>query len=239
MITTKISSISHASGRLAVAVMSLVFSHTALAWPQEYLGTDSGSNTGTRYTWDNDNPPSYNDILAERLKSSSTNTGEAGLFVGSGATVAVQDTTSMGIGWNFPVYGAVTTGPEASLRRDNDSTKYYNGLDDVRGLQGSAADPLLRASISTLGWRVNYNLGTIKPWAKISFNQQYGENVWRAQPGMSMVSATGQEGSWTDVSLGADMALYHNVAAWASMSQSEGTTLGDSHMYNIGVSASF
>lgn len=235
MTIIKTSSVRHVIWRMAVVSLCLPFSHFSFAWPQEYQGGDGSSNTQTRYTWDSDHQPNYNDILAKRLNASAADPGAAGLFLGGSTTLVAQDTTSMGVGWNIPLYGSVTTGPVASLQRDNNSQTY----DDFSSPVGLVSDPLQRASISTLGWRVNYSLGAVKSWAKISYSHQYGDNVWRAQPGMNTVTASGQESSWKDIALGADMALYHNIAAWASLSQSEGTTYGDGYMYNMGVSASF
>ncbi|MBJ3814287.1 hypothetical protein F9C28_04930 [Shimwellia pseudoproteus] len=235
MTIIKISSVRHIIWRMAVVSLCLPVSHPLFAWPQEYRGEDSAGNTQARYTWDSDHQPNYNDILAKRLNASATDPGAAGLFLGGSSAIVAQETTTMGVGWNIPLYGTVTTGPVVSLQRDNSSQNW----DDLSSATGVVIDPLQRASISTVGWRVNYPLGAIKSWAKISYNHQYGENVWRAQPGMSTVTASGQESSWKDIALGADMSLYHNVAAWASLSQSDGTTYGDGYMYNLGVSASF
>ena len=50
----------------------------ANAWQQEYIAIDTKSNTSERYTWDSDHQPRYEDILAERMKSSETPGGLAG-----------------------------------------------------------------------------------------------------------------------------------------------------------------
>lgn len=44
---------------------------------QEYIAIDTKSNTSERYTWDSDHQPRYEDILAERMKSSETPGGLA------------------------------------------------------------------------------------------------------------------------------------------------------------------
>ena len=49
----------------------------ANAWQQEYIAIDTKSNTSERYTWDSDHQPRYEDILAERMKSSETPGGLA------------------------------------------------------------------------------------------------------------------------------------------------------------------
>ncbi len=56
----------------------------ANAWQQEYIAIDTKSNTSERYTWDSDHQPRYEDILAERMKSSET-PGGAGVKPGAGA----------------------------------------------------------------------------------------------------------------------------------------------------------
>lgn len=49
----------------------------ANARQQEYIAIDTKSNTSERYTWDSDHQPRYEDILAERMKSSETPGGLA------------------------------------------------------------------------------------------------------------------------------------------------------------------
>ncbi len=58
----------------SVFVWMLVSPH-ANAWQQEYIVTDSQSNTAERYTWDSDHQPRYNDILAERIDAMQTGSG--------------------------------------------------------------------------------------------------------------------------------------------------------------------
>lgn len=235
MTIIKISSVRQIIWRMAVVSWCLLFSPVSHAWPQEYQGSDDEGNTHSRYTWDSEHQPNYSDILAKRLNAGATAPGAAGLFLGGSATLGEPDTTSLGVGWNIPLSGAVTTGPVASLKRDNASQNH-----DEAALTGAGlADPLQRASISSLGWRVNYSLGAINSWAAISVNHQYGDNLWRAQPGTGAVALTGQESNWKDIALGADMPLYPNVAAWASLSQSDGALYGNDYMYNLGVSARF
>ena len=49
-----------------------------------------------------------------------------------------------------------------------------------------------------------------------------------------------QYGNWMDVSVGVDMPLTRHLAAWTSLSQSDGMTSSeDVMMYNLGVSARF
>lgn len=75
-------------------------------------------------------------------------------------------------------------------------------------------------------WRVDSHIGDFRPWAQISYNQQFGENVWKSQSGLSRLTAANQYGNWLDVSVGADMLLNQHFAAYASMSQSENHSPG-------------
>ena len=95
------------------------------------------------------------------------------------------------------------------------------------------------ASVSTLGWRVNSQFGDVRPWAQISYNQQFGENIWKAQSGLSRMTTAGQDGNWLDVTVGADMLLNPHMAAYAALSQAENSTNNSDYMYTMGVSAKF
>lgn len=86
----------------------------ANAWQQEYIAIDTKSNTSERYTWDSDHQPRYEDILAERMKSSET---PGGLALNQG--LAPPDSgRGLSVGWNYPLANGVTSGPVASLRSD-------------------------------------------------------------------------------------------------------------------------
>ena len=199
---------------LASVVISAFFLNTAYAWQQEYIvDTQPGLST-ERYTWDSDHQPDYN--LAEETP--------------------VDVTSSMSMGWNFPLYEQVTTGPVAALHYDGTTTSMYNEFGDSTT---TLADPLWHASVSTLGWRVDSRLGDLRPWAQISYNQQFGENIWKAQSGLSRMTATNQNGNWLDVTVGADMLLNQNIAAYAALSQAENTTNNSDYLYTMGVSARF
>ena len=86
----------------------------ANAWQQEYIAIDTKSNTSERYTWDSDHQPRYEDILAERMKSSET---PGGLALNQG--LAPPDSgRGLSVGWNYPLANGVTSGPVASQRSD-------------------------------------------------------------------------------------------------------------------------
>lgn len=184
-------------------------------------------------TRDSDHQPDYNDILSQRIQSSQR---ALGLEVNLAEETPVDVTSSMSMGWNFPLYEQVTTGPVAALHYDGTTTSMYNEFGDSTT---TLADPLWHASVSTLGWRVDSRLGDLRPQAQISYNQQFGENIWKAQSGLSRMTATNQNGNWLDVTVGADMLLNQNIAAYAALSQAENTTNNSDYLYTMGVSARF
>lgn len=221
--------------RLALVSVCVFFCHTANAWQQEYIVTDPQSNTTDRYTWDSDHQPRYDDILEERIRSGQNLPG---------ATFNQPDdnpldaTSTMSMGWNFPLAHSVTTGPVAVWHYDSSTSTMFNEFgDSPANLQFS--DPLWHASISSVGWRVDSRFGELRSWAQISYNQQFGENQWKSQSGLNRLSASSQYGNWMDVTFGADMLLNPHLAAYASMSQSENDVTGQNYLYSMGVSARF
>ena len=224
------------SGRLLMAVpVCLLFTSPAFAWQQEYIAADPQNNMAERYTWDSDHQPDYNDILAERIRSSQSAPGVAFNLPDDTPLDAVS---TMSIGWNIPLPGNVMTGPVAVWHYDGSTTSMYNEFGDSVTAQ-PYDDPLWHASVSSLGWRVDSRLGDVRPWAQISYNQQFGENVWKSQSGLNRLSAANQYGNWLDVTLGADMLLNPHLAAYASFSQSENWMTGQHYLYSMGVSARF
>lgn len=216
-----------------------ICSQGAFAWQQEYSVDDPESNTFERYTWDSDHQPDYNDILAERLNAPLDMAYSSGFnLITSSQNSATTQPSTLGVGLAIPVYKNVTTGPVASWHWDGSTASMFNDYGDSMGRSGGA-DQLWHASVSTLGWRVDSTFGYVRPWAQVSYNQQYGENVWKSQSGMHAVTAANQYGNWMDVTVGADMPLNKNLAAYASFSQSEGIMAGDMTSYNLGVNARF
>ena len=224
------------SGRLiAVVPACLLFSHAAFAWQQEYIAIDSQNNMPQRYTWDSDHQPRYNDILEERIRSAQSGPGVAFNLPDKTPMDAVS---TMSIGLNNPLAGNVMTGPVAVWHYDGSTTSMYNEYGDS-ATTSQYSDPLWHATVSSLGWRVDSHIGDFRPWAQISYNQQFGENVWKSQSGLSRLTAANQYGNWLDVSVGADMLLNQHFAAYASMSQSENSLTGPNYLYSMGVSARF
>ena len=223
-------------GMMLLTAMSvcLLWVNTAQAWQQEYIVDDRQSNTPERYTWDNDHQPDYNDILAERIRSAQN---IPGLALNMPDSTPLDATSSMSLGWNIALRKNVTTGPVAAWHYDGSSASIYNEFGDSIVNQG--LDPLWHASVSSLGWRVDSRMGELRPWAQIRYNQQFGDNLWKSQSGLTRMSAYDQEGNWMDVTVGADVLLNPHLAAYAALSQAENTNVGANYLYSMGVSARF
>ena len=208
----------------------------ANAWQQEYIVSDAQSNTTERYTWDSDHQPRYDDILAERIDA---------LQAGAGLNTSLPDnspqdaTKTMSIGWNFPLTESMTMGPVATWHYDGSPGFMWNEFGDTVN-SVSQSDALWHASVSTLGWRVDsHPWQGIRPWAQVSYNQQFGENQWKAQSGLNRTPTSAQDGNWVDVTLGADMLLNSHLAAYAALSQADNMSAGTNYSYMMGVSARF
>lgn len=137
----------------------LFFCSTAYAWQQEYIVSDAQSNTTERYTWDADHQPSYDDILAERIRSSQNTPG---LTLNMPENYPAESASTMSVGLNIPVTRNTTTGPVAAWHYDGSTPMMYNEFGD-NGSPTSLTDPLWHASVSTLGWRVDTRLGDLRP----------------------------------------------------------------------------
>lgn len=237
-------SIQTTCSRPRAALMTTLASYCLLhcaqvfAWQQEYASDEPSNGLRDRYTWDNERPPSYNDILAERILSSQSRGSREGLMFAAGSDGLNADASRMGIGWNIPVAGNVTTGPTAGYRWDGSPSGIYNEYGDS-AVASRFNDPLWHASVSSVGWRLDSSLGSLRPWAQVSYNHQYGDNVWKAQSGLQTNAVSGQDSSWMDVTVGADMPIGNHVAAFASLSQAEGLSDGETYLYHLGVSAKF
>lgn len=220
----------------ASVFVCVLLSPHAHAWQQEYIVSDSQNNTAERYTWDSDHQPRYDDILAERIEAVQAG---AGLNMNAPDDMPLDANKTMSFGWNFPLTSRVTTGPVAQWHYDGSPGFMWNEFGDVAST-ASLTDPLWHASVSTLGWRVDSHawLG-VRPWAQVSYNQQYGENQWKAQSGLNRMPTTLQDGNWVDVTVGADMLLNSHLAAYAALSQADNMAVGANYFYTMGVSARF
>ncbi|ANG91063.1 autotransporter domain-containing protein [Enterobacteriaceae bacterium 155047] len=224
------------SGRHAyISLAGLFLCHSAYAWQQEYIVSDAESNTTERYTWDADHQPRYEDILEERIRTSQT---VSGLALTMPENYPAESTSTLSLGVSIPVTRNITTGPVAAWHYDGSSSSLYNEFGDNVNT-ATLTDPLWHASVSTLGWRVDSQWGELRPWAQISYNQQFGDNQWKSQSGLNRLSASMQNGNWTDVTVGADVLLHPHMAAYASLSQADNAMTGEDYLYTLGVSARF
>ncbi len=219
----------------SVFVWMLLSPH-ANAWQQEYIVSDSQNNTAERYTWDSDHQPRYDAILAERIEAVQAGPG---FNMNAPDDMPLDANKTMSFGWNFPLTSRITTGPVAQWHYDGSPGFMWNEFGDVAST-ASLTDPLWHASVSTLGWRVDSHswLG-VRPWAQVSYNQQYGENQWKAQSGLNRMPTALQDGNWVDVTVGADMLLNSHLAAYAALSQADNMAVGANYFYTMGVSARF
>lgn len=161
-----------------------------------------------------------------------------------GETDGTQLGARITTGWDFPVGSLLTTGPIAQYALD------YSSVDGYREQGASSTamrfdDQNYHSQIGALGWRVDSSLGWFNPWAEVSYNHQFGDNVWRAGGGLKSTQtaftrdSANQDSNWVDVTVGAHMPLGDSVTAFASVSQTGGLSTGEQFMYNLGVSARF
>ncbi|BDH44152.1 hypothetical protein TUM12370_01960 [Salmonella enterica subsp. enterica serovar Choleraesuis] len=221
---------------LLAGISCLCFASGALAWQQAYpTQANAMPEDAAAFHWEDDRPANYEDILRKGMYANANLEGRV-----NGKNIIWNDginskVTHLDIDWNFPLARGLTTGPTAALRWDSSDTLLPGGR---RGAIGGN-DPLWHASTTALGWQVSGQLGPVQPWARIGFYQQYGENLWKAQPGMSAANGAQQEGGWTEFRLGADMPVSEDVAAFAMFSQADGLSTGENLLYLMGVNARF
>lgn len=126
-----------------------------------------------------------------------------------------------------------------SWRYDGSTPMMINEFGDSATTQ-TLADPLWHASVSTLGWRVNTQYGDLRPWAQVSYNQQFGENQWKSQFGMPQTpqSLLKTVAGW--MSLLERICLL--IRTWRRMRRwlrGNAPRLYEEFLYTLGVSANF
>ncbi|KNC10461.1 autotransporter [Pantoea sp. RIT-PI-b] len=205
---------------------------------------------GNAYAFDQsgqNSAPDYNAILAEKISSNHlmlTENADANLFDAAlnspndNAIVMHSESASVGAapfvnrysaGWSMPMSAAVSTGPVAQFAVD-DSTLSCPKCERV--------DSNNAEHIASLGWRVDSSLGWISPWAQVSYSHLVNEEF----PSPSREHAediNGRDNKWVDVSVGANLPLGQNMAAFASFAQTGAVSNGEQFIYSLGVSASF
>ncbi|MBW7981015.1 autotransporter outer membrane beta-barrel domain-containing protein [Enterobacillus tribolii] len=147
-------------------------------------------------------------------------------------------------GWDFPVTPAIKTGPVVQFALDYSHVDGYeeNG-DDSTAMRFS--DQNYHSQVGALGWRLDTHFDVINPYAQITYQHQFGDDVYTAGGGIKTSQTTftretaTQDRNWTDVTVGANLPLTDNVAAFASVSQTGGLSSGEQFLYNVGLSAKF
>lgn len=162
----------------------------------------------------------------------------------TGSTDGKQWGARVTAGYDFPVTSYLTTGPMAQFAWDYSNVSGYSeDGNDSTAMRFN--DQNYHSQIGALGWRLDSNLGLFNPYAEVSYQHQFGDDVYRAGGGLKSTQTSftrdsaNQDKNWVDVTLGANMPLTDQVAAFATVSQTGGLSSGEQFMYNVGVSARF
>jgi len=193
-----------------------------------------------------DNVADYNAILAEKISSNrlmltedrdislmdaALNSPDEGVMVLHNETASVGNApfaNRYSAGWQMPMSETLRTGPVAQFAVD-DSMMSCPKCEFVDGNNAG--------HIASLGWRVDSTLGWISPWAQVSYSHQLNYDspaATRDRP-----EEINHESRWMDVSVGANVPIGQNMAAFASFSQTGAVISGEQSIYSLGVSASF
>ncbi|MCS4268695.1 outer membrane lipase/esterase [Serratia sp. BIGb0163] len=162
----------------------------------------------------------------------------------TGSTDGKQWGARVTAGYDFPVTSYLTTGPMAQFAWDYSNVSGYSeDGNDSTAMRFN--DQTYHSQIGALGWRLDSNFGLFNPYAEVSYQHQFGDDVYRAGGGLKSTQTSftrdsaNQDKNWLDVTLGANMPLTDQVAAFATVSQTGGLSSGEQFMYNVGVSARF
>ncbi|CAI1171114.1 Lipase 1 precursor [Serratia liquefaciens] len=162
----------------------------------------------------------------------------------TGSTDGKQWGARITAGYDFPVTSYLTTGPMAQFAWDYSNVSGYSeGGNDSTAMRFN--DQTYHSQIGALGWRLDSKFGLFNPYAEVSYQHQFGDDVYRAGGGLKSTQTSftrdsaSQDKNWVDVTLGANMPLTDQVAAFATVSQTGGLSSGEQFMYNVGVSARF
>ncbi|WP_426507015.1 autotransporter outer membrane beta-barrel domain-containing protein [Serratia proteamaculans] len=162
----------------------------------------------------------------------------------TGSTDGKQWGARVTAGYDFPVTSYLTTGPMAQFAWDYSNVSGYSE-DGSDSTAMRFNDQNYHSQIGALGWRLDSNFGLFNPYAEVSYQHQFGDDVYRAGGGLKSTQTSftrdsaNQDKNWVDVTLGANMPLTDQVAAFATVSQTGGLSSGEQFMYNVGVSARF
>nr|AAO38760.1 EstA [Serratia liquefaciens] len=162
----------------------------------------------------------------------------------NGSTTGKQWGARVTAGYDFPIASYLTTGPVAQFAWDYSRVSGYSeDGDDSTAMRFN--DQTYHSQIGALGWRLDTQFGVFNPYAEVSYQHQFGDDVYRAGGGLKSTQTSftrdsaGQDKNWVDVTLGANMPLTDRVSAFATVSQTGGLSSGEQFMYNVGVSARF
>ncbi|WP_337264273.1 MULTISPECIES: autotransporter outer membrane beta-barrel domain-containing protein [unclassified Serratia (in: enterobacteria)] len=179
----------------------------------------------------------YDDIRRSMLLGSLTRTE-------TGSTSGKQWGARVTGGYDFPLTPSLTTGPLAQFAWDYSNVSGYSeDGNDSTAMRFN--DQTYRSQIAALGWRLDAQLGKVNPYAEVSYQHQFGDDVYRAGGGLKSTQTSftrdsaSQDKDWVNVTLGANMPLTEQVAAFTSVSQTGGLSSGEQFMYNVGISARF
>ena len=162
----------------------------------------------------------------------------------TGSTDGKQWGARITAGYDFPVTSYLTTGPMAQFAWDYSNVSGYSeDGNDSTAMRFN--DQTYHSQIGALGWRLDSKFGLFNPYAEVSYQHQFGDDVYRAGGGLKSTQTSftrdsaSQDKNWVDVTLGANIPLTDQVAAFATVSQTGGLSSGEQFMYNVGVSARF
>jgi len=188
--------------------------------------------------------PDYDTILAEKIaltppafSDDSRALFEAAINSPTASPIVLHSETgsagSMPLGKRYragidlPLSASVTTGPVAQYAVDPQQTTC---------LQCDYSDPQSREQSASVGWRIDSQQGWIAPWAQLSYHYFLAD----ASQSVARNNAPGSDqANGLDLSLGAQLPLNDNLAAFAAFSQSEALNNEEQQLYSVGFSASF
>ncbi|CAI2791983.1 Lipase 1 precursor [Serratia grimesii] len=162
----------------------------------------------------------------------------------TGSTDGKQWGARVTTGYDFPITSYLTTGPMAQFAWDYSNVSGYSE-DGSDSTAMRFNDQTYHSQIGALGWRLDTKFGLFNPYAEVSYQHQFGDDVYRAGGGLKSTQTSftrdsaNQDKNWVDVTVGANMPLTDQVAAFATVSQTGGLSSGEQFMYNVGVSARF
>lgn len=199
---------------------------------------------GTSAPQHHDFLPDYDTILAEKIaltplafSDESRALFEAAINSPTASPIALHSetgsvgTTPLGkryrAGVDMPIAPSLTTGPVA---------QYAVDPQQMNCLQCDYSDQQSREQSASVGWRIDSQQGWISPWAQLSYHYLMADTP--QSPRREATNGSDQSDG-IDLSIGAQMPLNDNLAAFASFSQSEALNNDEQQLYSFGFSASF